>query len=332
MNLTTRQKLVFWLLLAAASSFFAEVVSGSEPFPFFTPNGLMLVVPLYGLHILFLSGLSYSKGIPRFHTLLFAGMLFGLYEAYITKVLWNPFWEGPFFHFLEIEIPATTTLVFWWHPFMSFIVPLMLVELFATSSSTVFDSLPNRLRGWLSRPRIQAAIAIAAGLLQTAAKPPLLSFIAGIGGLLVLWLLLSWWRRTGRNNLPLPQLLPAGVQLRWVLAFLILLYLLTGFSIRTDALPGVVGHFVILFLYAFIGFILWHGLRQSSTVEASTSIIKIDNRRVLTVLAIYLIATLSGSFLPDNYKVLIFILETLFGWFFGISILIYCLHWVFKKS
>jgi len=332
MTPTTRQKLLFWLLLAAASSFFAEVISGSELFPFSTPNGLLLVVPLYGLHILLLSGMVYSKGIPRFHTLFFAGMLFGLYEAYITKVLWNPFWEGPFFHILEIEIPAATTLVLWWHPFMSFIVPLMLVEIFATSSSTVFESLPGRLRGWLGSPRIQVGLAMAAGLLQTAGKPPLLSFIAGIVGLLVLWLLLAWWRRTNRNKLPLTQLLPANRQLRWVLAFLILLYLLTGFNIRPEALPGVTGHVVILAIYILTGLLLWRGLRQSSAKEPAASAIDLPARRVFTLVSVYLLATLLSSFFPDNIKLIIFVAETIFGWIFGISIFIYCLRQVFKRS
>ena len=45
-------KLLFWLILGALSTFFAEVVAGSDPFPYFHPWGILLVCPLYTLRIL----------------------------------------------------------------------------------------------------------------------------------------------------------------------------------------------------------------------------------------------------------------------------------------
>ena len=41
---------LYWLILAALSTFCAEVFSGSDMFPFFSAWGLLVVVPLYGLH------------------------------------------------------------------------------------------------------------------------------------------------------------------------------------------------------------------------------------------------------------------------------------------
>ncbi|MFO7944382.1 MAG: hypothetical protein R6U51_08825 [Anaerolineales bacterium] len=61
-------------------------------FPYFHAWGLLVVVPLYGLHILVLAHLVYRSPQPHFPSLIFAGMLFGLYEAYLTKVLWDPPW------------------------------------------------------------------------------------------------------------------------------------------------------------------------------------------------------------------------------------------------
>ena len=94
-SISKKHQWLFWIILAALSTFFAEVFSGSDMFPFFHPWGLLVVVPLYGLHIILLSSLVYRAGKPRFASLVFAGMLFGLYEAYLTKVLWAPPWGYP---------------------------------------------------------------------------------------------------------------------------------------------------------------------------------------------------------------------------------------------
>lgn len=81
------QRLLFCIILGCLSCFFAEVVSGSYPYPFTTPWGLLSVFPLYTLHTLVLASLVYRRGRPRFSTLYQAGCVFGMYEAYVTKVL-----------------------------------------------------------------------------------------------------------------------------------------------------------------------------------------------------------------------------------------------------
>jgi len=77
-----KHQYLFWLVLAAFSTFFAEVFSGSDMFPFFNAWGILVVVPLYGLHIILLASQVYRVEKPRFSSLVFAGMIFGLYEAY----------------------------------------------------------------------------------------------------------------------------------------------------------------------------------------------------------------------------------------------------------
>ena len=86
-TISKRHQWLFWLILAALSTFFAEVFSGSDMFPYFSAWGLVVVVPLYGLHTILLAHMVYRTDKPRFPSLVFAGMIFGLYEAYLTKVL-----------------------------------------------------------------------------------------------------------------------------------------------------------------------------------------------------------------------------------------------------
>jgi len=62
------------------------------PVAFFNAWGILVVFPLYTLHTLVLAFLFFRRKQISLPVLFLAGMLFGLYEAYITKVLWNPTW------------------------------------------------------------------------------------------------------------------------------------------------------------------------------------------------------------------------------------------------
>src|SRR5487761_2441455 len=93
---TRGRKCAFWLIAGMLSVVCVEVPAGSTMFPFFTIWGVLVVWPLYLLHSVFLAGVGFRCGQPRFWPLYSAGMLYGMYEAYITKVVWVSFRaEGP---------------------------------------------------------------------------------------------------------------------------------------------------------------------------------------------------------------------------------------------
>ena len=54
----------FWIILGLLSTFFAEVIAGSTPYPFFSLVGLLFVTPLYFLHTLFFISIIYRFGKP----------------------------------------------------------------------------------------------------------------------------------------------------------------------------------------------------------------------------------------------------------------------------
>ena len=83
---------VFCLILGILSVIFAEGVSGSDSFPLFHPWGILVTTPLYLLHTVLLAGILAHTRRTSWRSLCFAGAIFGLYEAYITKVLWDPSW------------------------------------------------------------------------------------------------------------------------------------------------------------------------------------------------------------------------------------------------
>ncbi|GAB4521765.1 MAG: hypothetical protein Fur0018_02610 [Anaerolineales bacterium] len=88
----------------------------------------------------------YRHGRPKLAALTFGGMLFGLYEAYNTKVLWMPGWGDASLYLGNLALVETLVLVFWWHPWFSFITPLVLAERLLTGSREIVNALPLRLR------------------------------------------------------------------------------------------------------------------------------------------------------------------------------------------
>ena len=180
---------LFWIILACFSTFFAEVFSGSDMFPFFHGWGLLVVVPLYGLHIILLASLVYRASQPRFSSLVFAGMIFGLYEAYLTKVLWAPPWGDPVI-IAEIAPIETLVLVFWWHAWFSFIIPLLVSERLVTNSTSLGRSLPGRIGKFFNSWSGLAAVMVFGGLFQSINSPSvgesLLSGILTTGVLVIM--------------------------------------------------------------------------------------------------------------------------------------------------
>ena len=139
-----RRKTAFWLLAGMLSVVCVEVPAGSTMFPFFTLWGLLVVWPLYMLHSVFLAAL-----FPAWQTWLLAalrrGHAHGMYEAYITKVVWTSFRpEGPFFAAGGIALFETIICVLFLHPLLAFVIPLLLTELLLTNSTEVLLGLPPR--------------------------------------------------------------------------------------------------------------------------------------------------------------------------------------------
>jgi peptidoglycan/LPS O-acetylase OafA/YrhL len=61
-------------------------------------------------------------------------MIFALYESWITKVVWTGYMDstGPQLGtFLGIAISEFSILTFFWHPIMSFILPVLVFEILA---------------------------------------------------------------------------------------------------------------------------------------------------------------------------------------------------------
>ncbi len=263
-----RQKYLFWILLGFLSCFFAEVISGSYPYPFTTIGGYILLFPLYTLHLLILASLCYRRGTPRFSTLFLAGCIFGMYEAYITKVLWNPPWAGPgVLKIAEVAVVELVVIAWFWHPFMAFIVPLMVGGLLVRNKALV-AGLPPSIHSLLKRrySRVVLIAAIWAGLVQ-GAQMGVVDVIASILIALTALLLLAriFDKQVGRGY-SMRQLLPNKKQTKKLLVLLIIYYAISGIIMRPENFPGLLGHISILLIYAALFWLLNRNLKGLTKV------------------------------------------------------------------
>jgi hypothetical protein len=275
MNQPSRgRKLAFWILVGMISVVFVEVPAGSTMFPFWTIWGLMVVLPLYLLHSVFLAGFVFRFGRPGFWPLFAAGMLYGMYEAYITKVLWTSFRpEGPFLTITGLAFFETILLVFFLHPLLAFVVPLLFTELLCTSSSEISGGLPNWVQRAIRRhpARWIGGLMGFLGFMQFINSPSVTkSLLSGAGNSLIIGLAMFWWRRSGGAAYSLRELLPGARGLKIFGLVLFIWYVFWGIAIKPKSIPGVLhGQLTVWVLYAVVILVFISSLGRSRRAETA---------------------------------------------------------------
>jgi len=254
-------KLLFWVTLGVFSTFFAEVISGSTPFPFLPIMGawgILMVTPLYTTHILAFAYLVYRYGKPRFHTLYLAGTLLGMYEAYATGVLWAGWDDPPPILLFEVGAIETLVLVAFWHPVFAFIIPVILGETMLTR-----DDGSKLDVGRLTSCKSLVVLAVAAGIFQSINMPSAaMALTVGFVNVTILAMLIFFWRKRGLNRFSMQQLLPNKKQFRWILGVMAPQYVFLG-VLSADKYPGIAGHIAVLGLYGLLTILFVTSLKKS---------------------------------------------------------------------
>lgn len=267
---------LFWLILSCLSVLFAEVVSGSHPWGVFSIWGIIAVLPLYGLHAIILMALSHRHGTPRISALVAAGAVFGLYEAYITKVIWNPTFPTPGIKLAGLDVMSLFGVSLAFHPLMSFVVPVAVADMLCLHTGQWRLWTPSKLRRALLDPkRAMRAVALLgafAGLFNGCTLPPGSSHImpammmmlnSGLIALLV-W---AWNRRIGGTLPTLVDVLPNCKQLLQLSFALLAVFLLQGCLLRLNALPGLRNQVGVWLLYALFIWLFWRGSRKEAVCK-----------------------------------------------------------------
>jgi hypothetical protein len=228
----------------------------------------MLLVPLYGLHALLGGWLVMRANRVTWAVVYLPGVLFGLYEAYITKVIWDPTWSKAEWHWQAggLYLAQTAILVRFWHPVFAFIVPLTLVERAVTGSSEILAVLPRPLR-WLVGNRWGIVVlGVIAGTYSAigATWPVALASAATSAGLVVL---LREAVVRGGPAASLRAVLPSNRQAGWLAGFLAVGYLILGSGMRRESLPPIwPGQVTVWVMYAIVAGLYVLALRRTRTL------------------------------------------------------------------
>lgn len=227
-------KITATLLIGTLSMFYAEILSGASHLWFLDPWGLLITMPLYLSHTILLLNLAMKTRRTSLKQLYYWGMLFGLYEAWITKVLWAGYIEAgkPMFgKFLGIAWAEFLTLVLFWHPIMSFIIPILTYEILSKSY------LPNH-RKYLAKTRrktllIMSILTIGASFQSTNSKNNLeIALGSIIGSIAIIFILDLLSRRKSIKSIKLGR---KGMII--TITYLTILYTATFILILPERIP-----------------------------------------------------------------------------------------------
>jgi hypothetical protein len=321
------KKLLPILLLGALSMLFAEVFSGASTLWFLDPWGFLLAYPLYLGHAIFLLNVAFlfKKTSPR--QLYFFGMLFGLYEALITKVLWfgYPNSTGPMISsFYGVAWGEFLTLVLFWHPVMSFIIPVFVYEILSG------DVLPGHERflhkGWKTLLFVIVLVVMGASFQSNGAKYDLLRSVGSMAGTIFIVVLLHLASK-GKN---LQTLVLGKKAMIVVLVYLFVLYGTTTAFIFPERLPKIVLPYVLIFLWYLVAVgLLWVDRFKPVSVPLKGKIFSQKDLGVFAVLVVC--ATVVCSIVSAvTYAVLVAMFVSLMG--AGILLLFGCLFSLIKQK
>lgn len=329
-----RVRYSFWLVLGVLSTVIPEVIAGSDIYPFFKITDYLIVIPLYTLHSLVLWYIVWSYGTPRLYNLFPAGAIFGLYEAYMTKVIWNPNWSAAPLKVGGIALVETLILVLFWHSFLAFIVPLFVAESF-TSSREITQGLPVWFSCWLEKfrhGRRYLVLPFIAGCFQGINTPTLQdSLFSGLTTTIITMGIMVVWRRNANAVYSLRSLLPTKGEFKVLLTMLLVFYVLMGVFWTPELLPGLGPQVTVWVLYLFFGGLLCVGIRKSREDSSVNPVeINLSDRNMVLFGVIFTLGSVIGK--ATGFSIFVVYFVWFGGIIFGLFVLLNTVKTLFKQN
>jgi hypothetical protein len=298
----------------------SEVFSGASlGVGLWNPWTLVVTYWLYIAHFFFFTTLAVWTGRTSLGSLYLWGVLFGLYESWITKVIWYGYSGDGKFIIGNIGPYGVSeiSMVFFFHPWMAFILPLAVTCLLYPSLRRQFPDL-----AWFT------GTSRGARLLQVYI---VLSFVPTMamnsGGpvnfllnLVVMFALLLGLKRLSQRSALLKDARPLVVFDRWgfigLCLYLLLLYGVTYVYLRPEGRPSVLVQLFTLVFYAIalVGIALH---RRREPLSFSAAVVEDRELRLVKLLfGLMLVAALVFSVPPLNVIVIVPIVLNFFIWSF----------------
>jgi hypothetical protein len=282
----------------------AEVFSGASLHAgLWSPWTLLLTYWLYFAHFFLFTTLAARTGRTSLSSLYLWGVLFGLYESWITKVIWHGYGGdgklamghiGPY-GFSEIS------MVFLFHPVISFILPLTVACLICPPLRRLFPELSWFTgRSWGARV-VQIYLIFSLAPVMAMNSGGLVNLALNLAFAIILLLALLRLARPALSNMEGSRIVVFGRRgFSGLCIYLALLYGVTYVYLRPEGLPSLP---VQLFTFVFYGLAiagLWlHGQREP--LEAPRAPVERRELHLVTVLFATLLAiALALSGLAQN--------------------------------
>ncbi len=259
----------------------AEVFSGASlQIGLWNPWTLLVTYWLYFAHFFLFTTLAIGTGRTSFWALYLWGILFGLYESWITKVIWYGYsGDGKLVmgHIGPYGL-SEISMVFMFHPVMSFILPLAVACVICPPLRRFFPDL-----AWLTGTSRSAR---AVQIYLVASVVPVVAMNSGgpanlawnVGFLLVLLVILSRLARPGlaasdgRSIVAFRRRGLIGLCL-----YLAFLYVVAYFVIKPEGLPSIPVQLFTLVFYALAIAGLWMHRRREPLLTSSP-VVAVDPR------------------------------------------------------
>ncbi|MBN2177293.1 MAG: hypothetical protein JW722_06510 [Demequinaceae bacterium] len=287
----SRQRWTAALLITVLSIGLAEVTCASAPWGLVFPPQWILLVPVYGAQTLLVAAIVLRVNQrPTLLALWCAGVVMGLYEFYITHVLWDQPWDDIVSTGL-VEVPELLVISMVWHPFMSVILPILLAEQIMVESPTLASALPPRVRRLGSRAAWVVLILFAfqsAGHYSQGA--PWIAPLALVASVPVVWGTIRLTRRVGKSA-TLADVMPTRLGIIGLVACLTVLFglFIALANVETEERGPISGgrQLMALGLYALFVLLTARNLRHKSDGSVVRfRWVPVNRRAILTYLGI----------------------------------------------
>jgi hypothetical protein len=278
---------IFFLLIGVLSMLYAELFSGASHIWYLDAWSLLVTFPLYLVHVLFFLNLAFLSGKTSLVHLYLWGTLFGLYESWITQVLWIGYGVQGLLAgtVLGIGIGEFLALVFFWHPILSFILPICIFQILSISVSQSGDRIMTSHLPFLLKRNHTWEILL--GLYVTGSlfmavnyQGNLLMALGALGGTYAILYVLYWraWKAYP-DSFSIYSLRVGSTGMKILFLIMVMLYLgmFVGFGYVNDRVPGILPIVTTILLYAVFGLIIFFSQKSG---EPRTVPIDLMNARL----------------------------------------------------
>jgi len=316
------------LLIGSLSMLFAEIFSGASQAWFISGWGLLLTFPLYLSHVLFFLwiALKFKKmSLPQLYLL---GVIFGLYESWITKVLWSGYFDsnGPRLGtILGIGISEFPILVLFWHPIMSFITPVLVFELLAKKIHISHASILTKTtkKTFL----ISLFLILISTFIANGNKFGIISSnISILGSLLIIIFFYYLSRKTDL------KIFEFGIRGFIVLSlYLALLYVVTFLFLLPERIPNTFMPYISIIVFYLIAMILFIKTKTTDIELISAD----ENKYSIRDFSLFAILTIIGTNVASVFSEISLVVLTVTYFtlqFVGIIIFAWVIYKIFKKA